>query len=532
LAVIRADRRRGVPYSESTMTRTPYYLNTAITYANGTPHFGHAYEFISADAFARFARLDGKDVFFSMGMDEYGQKVQQSAEREGISPQEFVDRMAERFLELHAALGSSYDRFIRTTEPEHTASVQELWRRMDANGDIYQGSYAGWYSVRDEAFYGEEETCLGEDGVRVATATGTPVAWTEESTYFFRLSAYQDRLLALYEERPEFIGPEARRNEIARFVSQGLKDLSISRSSFDWGVPVPGATGHVMYVWVDALTNYLTALGFPGDEARVAKFWPADLEIIGKDITRFHAVYWPAFLLSAGLEPPKRVFGHGFVLNKGQKMSKSAGTGLDPFWLIETFGQDAVRFFALREIPYGQDGSYSDEAIVTRANAELSNGLGNLAQRCLTMIAKNFAGTVPAPGALCAEDEALLAQADGMLAGYRPHFEAQRPDLAIAAVFDVVSSANGYFTAQAPWTLKEDLARMGAILYTTAEVVRQAAILLQPAMPQAGEKLLDLLGQDSGARTFADLPARLAPGLALPEPKAVFPRLAVPKEDV
>ncbi|EFV14887.1 methionine--tRNA ligase [Segniliparus rugosus] len=513
------------------MTRTPYYITTAITYANGTPHFGHAYEFISADALARFARLDGKEVFFSMGMDEYGLKVQQSAEKEGVSPQAFVDRVAERFRELHAALGSSYDRFIRTTEPAHAKASQELWRRMSANGDVYEGRYAGWYSVRDEAFYGEEETQLGEDGVRIAIPTGTPVAWTEESTYFFRLSAYQDRLLQLYQEHPEFIGPESRRNEIVSFVSQGLKDLSISRSSFNWGVPVPDSPGHVMYVWVDALTNYLTAIGFPDDTANVAKFWPADLEIIGKDITRFHAVYWPAFLLSAGFEPPKRVFGHGFVLNKGQKMSKSAGTGLDPFWLVETFGQDAVRFFALREIPYGQDGSYSDEAIVTRANADLSNGLGNLAQRCLTMIAKNFGGAVPRPAAFSAEDEALLGRADALLAEYRPHFEAQRPDLALAAVFDLVSQANGYFTAQAPWTLKEDLDRMGSVLYVTAEVVRQAAILLQPAMPQATEKLLDLLGQEAAARSFADLASRISPGLALPEPHAVFPRLALPKED-
>src|SRR5699024_9127600 len=363
-----------------------FYITTAIAYPNGTPHIGHAYEYIAADTLARFHRLDGEDVYFMTGTDEHGLKMQQTAEKEGVTPRQLADDNAAAFQRLQDFLGSSYDRFIRTTDDDHRVSSQAIWTRMQEAGDIYLDAYAGWYSVRDEAFYQEDETEL-VDGERRSIETGAPVTWTEEEYYFFRLSAYQDRLLDLYREHPEFVGPDVRRNEVASFVASGLKDLSISRTTFDWGIPVPGDERHVMYVWVDALTNYLTGAGFPDvDSARFRDMWPADVHIIGKDISRFHAVYWPAFLMSAGIEMPKRVHAHGFLFNRGEKMSKSVGNVVDPYDLVETFGLDTLRFFVLREISYGQDGSYSADGIVTRKNTDLANEYGNLAQRSLSMV--------------------------------------------------------------------------------------------------------------------------------------------------
>ena len=362
---------------------------------------------IATDALARFQRCDGKDVFFLTGTDEHGIKMLQTARKEGISPRELADRNAAEFQRMAKALNASNDDFIRTTEKRHYAASQAIWKAMAANGDIYKGGYAGWYSVRDEAYYGEEETEVRADNVRYGPQ-GTPVEWVEEESYFFRLSAYQDRLLALYESQPNFIGPAERRNEVMSFVKSGLKDLSISRTTFDWGVPVPGDEKHVMYVWVDALTNYITAAGYPDEKAKLWRYWPADAHIIGKDIVRFHAIYWPAFLWSAGIELPKRVFGHGFVFNRGEKMSKSVGNVIDPFALIEHYGLDQVRYFLLREVPFGQDGNYSHEAIVNRTNADLANDLGNLAQRSLSMIAKNCGGLVPAKGKLAEADEVIL----------------------------------------------------------------------------------------------------------------------------
>ncbi|HEX8665141.1 MAG TPA: methionine--tRNA ligase, partial [Beijerinckiaceae bacterium] len=355
--------------------REKFYITTAISYPNGPPHIGHAYEVIAADAIARFKRIDGYDVFFLTGTDEHGLKVKQTAAREGKSPKAFVDEMAAKFKAMGERLNCSFDRFIRTTDPDHLASTQELWRRMEANGDIYLGKYAGWYSVRDEAYYGEEELTKEPDGSFKAP-TGTPVEWIEEESYFFRLSAYQDRLLAHYEANPDFVGPETRRNEIVSFVKGGLQDLSISRTTFDWGLPVPGAPRHVMYVWIDALNNYVTGCGFPDETNPRWRWWPADVHVIGKDIVRFHAVYWPAFLMSAGIAPPKRVFGHGFLFNRGEKMSKSVGNVIDPFSLTEAYGVDPLRYFFLREVPFGQDGNYSHEAIVARINADLANDLG------------------------------------------------------------------------------------------------------------------------------------------------------------
>jgi methionyl-tRNA synthetase len=505
-----------------------FYVTTPIFYPNGVPHIGHAYTALATDVIARFQRLDGKDVFFLSGTDEHGLKMQQTAEKEGLTPQALADRNSARFRDMLAALGCSNDDFIRTTEARHTLACQEIWRRMAANGDIYLGRYSGWYSVRQEAFFDEKETTLGDDGVR-REPLGSPVEWVEEESYFFRLSAYQDRLLALYDAEPGFIGPRERRNEVVSFVKSGLQDLSISRTTFDWGVPVPDDPKHVMYVWVDALTNYLTAVGFPDEDAPRWPFWPADIHVIGKDILRFHAVYWPAFLLSAGIALPKRVYSHGFLNNRGEKMSKSVGNVIDPFAIVEHYGVDQVRYFFMREVPFGQDGAYSHDAIVNRINADLANDFGNLAQRSLSMIGRYGGGVVPEPGAFTAEDGALLQAADGLAERCRAAMAEQAIHLMLTAVWQVVADANRYFAAQEPWALrKTDPARMGTVLYVTAEVVRQAAILVQPVMPAAAAALLDLVAAAPDGRSFAALgPAgRLVPGTKLPPAEPVFPRYA------
>ncbi len=509
-----------------------FYLTTAIHYTNGPPHIGHAYEMVAADAIARFKRLDGYDVFAMTGTDEHGQKVQRTAAQNGLSPQDFVDGFATRFREMEQQLGCSFDRFIRTTDADHLPSTQELWRRMEANGDIYLAKYSGWYSVRDEAFYGEEETTLQPDGTRLG-GQGTPVEWVEEESYFFRLKSYQDKLLALYRDVPDFVSPETRRNEVVSFVQGGLEDLSISRTTFDWGLPVPGDPKHVMYVWVDALNNYVTGCGFPDENDPRWHYWPADVHIIGKDIVRFHTVYWPAFLMSAGLPLPKRVFGHGFLLNKGTKMSKSLGNVVDPFGLANAYGVDQLRYFFLREVSFGQDGNYSHEAIVGRINADLANDLGNLAQRSLSMIAKNCEGKVPPAGALTEADLAMLAQADGLLAKTRGAMQDFALHVVLADIWAVVAEANRYFANNEPWKLsKSDPARRDTVLYVTIETIRQVAILTQPVMPQAMAKLLDLLAVPAEARNFATLgeAGRLVAGTALPAPSAVFPRYVEPEE--
>jgi methionyl-tRNA synthetase len=512
--------------------RPKYYITTAISYPNGEPHIGHAYEAVTTDAIARFKRLDGFDVLFLTGVDEHGIKMKHTAEKAGMTPAELADRNTPRFEAMLAALNISNDDFIRTREPRHHAAVAEMWKRMEKAGDIYTGGYKGWYSVRDEAFYAEDETTLNTDGVRVGPQ-GTPVTWTEEETYFFRLSKYEKKLLKLYEEQPDFISPLERRNEILSFVKGGLQDLSISRTTFDWGIPAPDAPGHIVYVWVDALTNYLTGAGFPAVRSKAYKtYWPADAHIVGKDITRFHAVYWPAFLMSAKLPLPKQVFGHGFLLARGEKMSKSLGNVTDPFSLAEEYGADRVRYFFLREVPFGQDGSFTHEALVNRTNADLANDLGNLAQRSFSMIAKNCDGRLPQPGAFTEADEAMLALADGAGALAREAMERLAIHKAIEAVWAVVGEANRYFAAQEPWSLKKsDPDRMGTVLYVTAEVVRQAAILAQPFTPEGAGKLLDLLGVN--ARDFANLGAehRLTPGARLAKPEPAFPRYVEAAEE-
>jgi methionyl-tRNA synthetase len=508
----------------------PYYVTTAITYPNAAPHLGHAYEYIATDAIARFKRLDGFDVRFLTGTDEHGLKVAQAAAAEGLPTAELARRNSDVFQRVQERLNISFDRFIRTTDADHHEASKEIWRRMSAAGDIYLDAYSGWYSVRDERFFVESETKPLADGTRIAVETGAPLTWTEEQTYFSRLSAYADKLLAHYEANPDFIAPEVRRNEVVSFVSGGLRDLSVSRTSFDWGVPVPEHPDHVMYVWVDALTNYLTGAGYPDTDSELfRRYWPADLHMIGKDIIRFHTVYWPAFLMSAGIELPRRVFAHGFLLNRGEKMSKSVGNIVDPVTLIDAFGVDQVRYFLLREVPFGQDGSYSEEAIITRINTDLANELGNLAQRSLSMVAKNLGGVVPEPGEFSAADTELLKTAEGLLERVRTSFDGQAMHLALEAIWLMLGEANKYFSAQQPWVLRKsesdaDQARFRTVLYTTCEAVRIAALLVQPVMPESAAKMLDLLGQTEDQRAFTAIDARLAPGTVLPAPTGVFPR--------
>jgi methionyl-tRNA synthetase len=528
-----APRAKPAPAAKpaAAVERNTYFITTAINYPNGTPHIGHAYEAIATDALARFQRLDGKDVFFLTGTDEHGLKMVQTAESEGLGVAELAARNAGRFREMDERLNVSFDRFIRTTEPEHHRSVQVVWNRMQQNGDIYIDTYAGWYSVRDEAYYAEEETVVGEDNVRRGPQ-GSPVEWVEEKSYFFKLSAYQDRLLALYESQPDFIGPDSRRNEVVSFVRGGLKDLSISRTTFDWGVKVPNDPEHVMYVWVDALTNYITGVGFPDESAANWRYWPADVHIIGKDIIRFHAVYWPAFLMSAGIPVQKRVFAHGFLFSRGEKMSKSVGNVVDPFNLADQYGVDQIRYFFLREVPFGQDGNYNHEAMVARINADLANDLGNLAQRSLSMIAKQLGGVLPEPGEFTDNDREILAEADAMLAASRTAMATQQIHQWLNVVWSVVAEANRYFAGEAPWALaKTDPDRQKTVLYVTAEVVRQVAILTQPVMPDASSKLLDSLGVPQDARDFAALGTRIKAGATLPPPVGVFPRYVEPKVD-
>ncbi len=508
----------------------PYYITTAISYPNGRPHIGHAYEAIAADVMARFQRLQGREVRFQTGTDEHGLKMAQKARELGQTPRELADEMSTHFKDMCDALNVSYDRFIRTVEDDHHKASQELWRRMEANGDLYLDRYEGWYSVRDEAYYDESELVEGDGDEKLSTQ-GTPVEWTVEESWFFKLSAYQDKLLALYESDPEFLKPDSRRNEMASFISGGLRDLSISRTSFDWGVKVPGSDNHVMYVWVDALTNYLTGLGFPGETEDMAKFWPADLHLIGKDIVRFHAVYWPAFLMSAGLPLPKKVFGHGFLLNRGKKESKSLGNVTDPLDLSEKFGVDVLRYFLMREVAFGQDGSYSTEAIVTRSNAELANSFGNLSQRVLSFIAKNCDGGFTATAPVQDVDAALRYKVNSACREELPAaFEELAFSSGLEAWMQGVFACNAYVDDQAPWALrKTDPERMQRVLATLCGCIRDLAIAVSPVVPQSADKMLNALCIPKDARDFAALENDISMGMiAVDSPTPTFPRLDMP----
>jgi methionyl-tRNA synthetase len=496
----------------------PFYITTAISYPNGPPHIGHAYEAIAADAIARFQRAQGRDVRFQTGTDEHGLKMAQAARGEDIEPRAFADKMSLLFQDMCDALNVSYDRFIRTSQPDHYRASQAIWKAMEERGDLYLDRYEGWYSVRDEAYYEPDELTSAEDGSKLSPQ-GTPVEWTVEESWFFRLSKYQQPLLDHYAAHPEFIQPESRRNEVVRFVEGGLKDLSISRTSFDWGVPVPGSNNHVMYVWLDALTNYITGLGYPENTELWRRYWPANIHLIGKDVVRFHAVYWPAFLMSAGIALPKQVYGHGFLLSRGEKMSKSVGNVVDPMVLAERFGVDALRYFLLREVPFGQDGSYSAEAIVNRANAELANSFGNLAQRTLSMIFKNLDGVLPGAGEAKADRE-LLAVVEAATGREMPEaFERFAFSTGIEAWLRAVFACNAYVDVQAPWALrKTDPGRMAAVLGTLVVAVRELARTIAPIIPASSEQLLTLIDAGEG-------------GAPISQPIPLFPRLELEDEE-
>ncbi len=539
-----------------------YFITTPIYYVNDKPHLGHAYTSVACDAIARYMRLDGYEVKFLTGTDEHGQKVEKSAASAGVPPQAFVDEVSEHFREMAKILNLSNDDFIRTTEPRHKQAAQEMWQRLEASGDIYLANYGGWYATRDEAFYAESELVDGK------APTGAEVEWVEEPSYFFRLSKYQQPLLDLYAANPDFILPESRRNEVIRFVEGGLKDLSISRTTFKWGIPVPNQQGvipglsrdlpeqpetetavelgsagggrsrdkpgmtphneaHIMYVWLDALTNYWTASKGDG-------FWPADLHMVGKDILRFHAVYWPAFLMSAKLELPRRIFAHGWWTIEGEKMSKSLGNVVAPAHLVERYGLDQTRYFLLREVPFGSDGNFSRQSMFERINADLANNIGNLAQRTLSMIAKNCEGRVPAvnPAQIRPQDANLMEMvrvtSDATHSTAREQMKACKFGEVIGAILAMSSAANEYIDKEAPWTLKKtDLERMNAVLYYLAESIRCIAIMLQPFTPDAAAKLLYQLAVAPEARSFRHLTpaAALKPGTELPKPEGVFPRL-------
>ncbi len=514
----------------------PYYLTTAINYPNGRPHIGHAYEAVAADVLARFQRLSGREVRFQTGTDEHGLKMAQKARDMGTSPRELADEMTGHFIELDRVLNVSYDRFVRTTDADHHRASQAIWRAMEAKGDLYLDRYEGWYSVRDEAYYDEKELVEGEGGERLSPQ-GTPVEWTEEETWFFRLSKYSDAILNLL-EKPGFLEPARSRNEMIAFVKGGLKDLSVSRTSFDWGVKVPGSENHVMYVWVDALTNYITGIGYPDGGDLWDKFWPADLHLIGKDIVRFHTIYWPAFLMSADLPLPKKVFAHGFLLNRGVKESKSAGNVTDPIELAEAFGVDALRYFLMAEVTFGQDGSYSAQALVTKVNAELANSFGNLAQRTLSMIVKNMDGKLA-----CFErddaDNALLGEVENACRVILPReFEALNFSVGIESWLRAVHACNAYVDEQAPWALKKtDPERMKTVLLTLFVAIRSLAIAIQPVVPSKAVAVLDQLGVASDRRSYDDLADEswyedlVAAGYTLAKPTPVFPRLELPETE-
>jgi len=515
------------PFDDGT---SPYQITTPIYYVNDKPHIGHAYTSLACDVLARFMRLSGRSVYFLSGTDEHGQKVETSALDRGLPPQEFCDGVSASFRDLLGVLDITNDYFVRTTDEGHKEAVRCFWRTLVEKDAIYLGAYEGWYSVRDECYYNESELVEGR------APTGAEVEWVvKEPSYFFKLSEYQDRLLEYYEEHPDFIAPVSRRNEVLNFVKDGLRDLSISRTSFKWGVPVPDDDDHVMYVWIDALTNYISALGYPNveDGSHFQKFWPASVHIVGKDILRFHAIYWPAFLMAADLPLPKRLFAHGWWTKEGEKISKSLGNVIDPVDLVNTYGVDQTRFFLMSEVTFGSDGDFSDDAMIRKVNSNLANELGNLLQRVITLVHKNCNQAVPTEvGAYTPEDEQLLAKATTLRERTATDISQQAIHKYSAKMVTMVKDANKYIDVQAPWVLKTtDPKRMETVLYVLMEVLRHVAILYQPLIPASANNMLDQLSVPDDERTFAHLDTCSVPlGAPLKQSQAVFPRIEIEEE--
>lgn len=500
-----------------------FYVTTPIYYVNDVPHIGSVYTTLAADVIARFKRLDGYNVKFMTGTDEHGQKVEKAALKVGMDPQSFTDKVSLRFREVFDLMNISYDDFIRTTESRHKKAATALWIKLLENEQIYLDKYSGWYSVRDEAFYNEDELVEGK------APSGAEVEWVSEESYFFKLSAYQDKLLELYEKQPDFVSPGFRRNEVVSFVESGLRDLSVSRTTFKWGIPIPGNNQHIMYVWLDALTNYLSVVGYPDVECKDFKaFWPADLHIVGKDITRFHAVYWPAFLMAAGIDLPKRIVSHGWWLIEGEKMSKSLGNVVNPLDLVNEFGVDATRYYLMREIPFGNDGNFTRHSFIKRINSELANNIGNLVQRTLSMIWKHCDGKVPQASKSIYDQKELLQFAESLIIKIRTQIDQQLIHIVIEDIIDLSNRANTYIDHQSPWTLKKtDEEKMKSVLYVLAETIRYIAIILQPFVPDSATKILDQLSISKDERKFKHLSRNYAlkAGTEIPEPKGVFPRI-------
>ncbi len=471
-----------------------FYITTPIYYPSAKPHMGHAYSSIVADFFARFKKIDGYNVFFLTGTDEHGQKIQRAAEKNNKKPLEFCDDISKNFKELTNTLNLSNTDFIRTTEKRHYNSVQNLWNILEKKGEIYLSNYSGWYSVSDEAFYSEEEV-ENKDGTKISKASGSIVEWVEEESYFFRLSKWQDKLLEFYNNNENFILPKSRKNEVLSFVKSGLKDLSVSRKSFSWGIKVPSNENHVIYVWLDALTNYISALNYPDTNDNLYQnYWPADLHMIGKDILRFHAVYWPAFLLAADLAPPKRVYGHGWILSGDQKMSKSKGNILDPLEIIKEYGIDPLRYYLLKEVSFGNDGNISKEKLVSCINSDLANNFGNLCQRVVAFTEKNLSLKVPNPDKFSNEDLDILNNFSNKYENLVEYINNQNINLYMNFVVDQMFLANKYFNDQAPWTKKSDIKRLNTIIYVSLELIRKISLLLYPVMPNSTLKVLEIFG--------------------------------------
>tara|TARA_B110000259_G_scaffold172020_1_gene204060 strand:+ start:4540 stop:6081 length:1542 start_codon:yes stop_codon:yes gene_type:complete len=482
-----------------------YYITTPIYYPSAKPHMGHAYSSIIADFFARFKRIDGYDVHFLTGTDEHGLKIQKAAENKNIEPLEFCNQISQTFRDLSKKLNLSNTDFIRTTEERHKKTVQHLWSELEKNDDIYLSKYSGWYSISDEAFYSDKEI-IDKNGNKIAEASGSPVEWIEEESYFFRLSKWQDKLLDYYEKNTDFISPKSRKNEVVSFVKSGLKDLSISRKAFSWGIKVPNNADHVIYVWLDALTNYISALNYPDtDDLLFKKFWPASLHLIGKDILRFHAVYWPAFLLAAKIPLPKKVYGHGWILSGDEKMSKSKGNILDPLDIIETYGLDPLRYYLIKEVSFGNDGNISQDKLEDCINSDLANNFGNLCQRVTAFAEKNCSSKIPQINNFNKDDLIMLDKFTENLLNIRKEIDNQNVNFYINFIVSALFEANKYFNDQEPWKKKNDKERLNTIVYTSLEMIRKISFMLYPIIPDSIKKALKIFNLNSDAINFESI---------------------------
>jgi methionyl-tRNA synthetase len=503
-----------------------YYITTPIYYVNDKPHIGHAYTTIACDIFARFQKLQNKNVFFLTGTDEHGQKVEKAAISVDEEPQSFVNKMSNNFRNMVPFLGCEVNDFICTTENRHKIAAQYLWNTLEKNNQIYLSHYEGWYSVRDEAFYMENEL-IKDNGTFIAPS-GAPVEWVKEESYFFKLSQWKDKLIDFYISNPDSIKPKSRYNEVLSFIRGGLRDLSISRTTFKWGIPVPNNNKHVMYVWIDALCNYLTSIGYPEEQSEKFKnFWPG-IHIVGKDILRFHSVYWPAFLMAANLKPPKKVFAHGWWTNEGKKISKSLGNVIDPYEVISQYGLDQIRFFLFREVPFGNDGDFSRESIAKRVNADLSNNFGNLIQRICSLIKKNCNNIVENNFSLNYADERLLQFSLEKMNNYKFYMENQEIDKALKETFELLTETNVYVDQQAPWILsKSNIPRMNVVLSLTVELIKRSTLMLYPVIPGSCLKVFDILNLNFSTVNFDNIENLPSFSFSINEPSPVFPRIEI-----